>query len=339
LSVIYKLLTNKKIVVMGLKHEELGRVTSFEMEALAPYEFELTVRKPLGYHWLTPYEVYHEKTIWTAMELGSGKPVGLRLKSIGPVDYQKIRGSVFSDEKLGQEEERTLFKSVARCLELNTDINDFYLMAEHDPILSQVKTDLYGMRCGRHQRLFQDIVRAITMQWASLERTKQMSKLLFEAYGRRISFDGHTISAWFTPTQIARASLRHLREKCKLGFRAKYLKAIADLIHRKDFPCVERLEGMPAEDAKRELMKLKGIGEYSAEIALTHTERFPIDQWSVKVFWSLFFPDRAIPPLKIAMREVRACAEEIWKRWRGYAFVYVINDLDNLSKRFSVKLT
>jgi 3-methyladenine DNA glycosylase/8-oxoguanine DNA glycosylase len=326
-------------VAIGLKHEKLGHVTSFEIQALPPYDFELTVHKPLGYHWLTPYEVYHEKTIWTALELSSGKPVGLRLKSIGTVEYQKIQGSVFSHEKLGEEEERTLLKSVARCLELNTDIEDFYSMAEHDPILSQVKTDLYGMICGRHQRLFHDIVRAVTMQWASLERTKQMSRLLFEAYGRRISFDGHTICAWFTPRQIARANLRALRMKCKLGFRAKYLRAIADLIHRKGFPSIERLEEMSAEKAKTELMKLKGIGEYSVEIALPHTERFPVDQWSVKVFWSLLFPDRPIPPLKIAMREVRACAEERWKRWRGYAFVYVINDLDNLSERFSVRLT
>jgi 3-methyladenine DNA glycosylase/8-oxoguanine DNA glycosylase len=87
------------------------------------------------------------------------------------------------------------------------------------------------------------------------------------------------------------------------------------------------------------LMKLKGIGEYSAEIALPHSERFPIDVWSAKVFWRLFFPDSVIPKLKIAIEKVRTHAEERWKRWRGYAFIYVINDLDNLSKRFGVKLT
>jgi len=308
------------------------------MEALPPYDFDLTVHKPLGYHWLTPGEVYRKGTIWTTIEVTSGKPVGLRLESVGTVDQPKIHGAIFSDEKLRGEEERALLKSVARCLELNTDISDFYSMTEHDPILSQVKADLHGMRCGRHQHLFHDVVRAITMQWASLERTKQMSRLLFKAYGRRISFDGHIISAWFSPRQIARANLQDLREKCKLGFRARYLKTIADLIHKGDFPSVEKLEKMSAEDAKRELMTLKGIGEYSAEIALPHTERFPIDVWSAKVFWSLFFPDRAILPLKIAMKEVRTYAEERWKRWRGYAFIYVLNDLDNLSKRFGVKL-
>ena len=147
------------------------------------------------------------------------------------------------------------------------------------------------------------------------------------------------MASWFTPEQIARASLQDLQEKCKLGFRAKYLKTIADLINRGGLPSLEWLGAMPFEDAKKELMKLKGMGEYSAEIASPHTERFPIDMWSVRVFWNLFFPDESIPPLKTAIQNVRAHAESRWGRWRGYAFIYVINDLDNLSKRFGVKLT
>ena len=320
-----------------MKYRELRHIISFEMEAFPPYNFELTVHKPLGYHLLTPGEVYCRGTLWTAIELASGKPVGLRLKSIGTVDNPKIHGAIFSDEKLSEEEERALFNTIARCLELNTDMSDFYSMAEHDQVLSQVKTDLYGMRRGHHQLLFHDIVRAITMQWASLERTKQMLRLLFQVYGRMISFDNHTISAWFTARQIAQANLQDLLERCKLGFRAKYLKDIANLIHKGDLLSLERLEEMSAEDAKRELMKLKGIGEYSAEIALPHMERFPIDTWSVKVFWKLFFANRTMPPLKNAMEEVRAYAKERWKRWRGYAFIYIINDLDNLSKKFRLK--
>jgi len=316
-----------------------SHVTSFEMMPLAPYNFELTVHKPLGYHWITPSEVYHDCTVWTAIELSRGELVGLKLRGVGSTEHPKIEGTIFSDEKLEGEEERVLLNSVAGCLELTTDISGFYSMAENDSIIKQVKADLYGMRCGRHQYLFHNVVRAITMQWASLERTKQMLSLLFQAYGRRISFDRHIISAWFTPGQIAQASLQDLREKCKLGFRAKYLKGIADLIHKENFPSLEKLSEMPAEDAKRELMRLKGIGEYSAEIALPHTERFPIDVWSAKVFWSLFFPNKPIPQLKIAIEEVRIHAEERWKRWRGYAFIYVINDLDNLSKKFGVKLT
>jgi len=319
--------------------KELRPVASFEMPPLPPYNFELTVHKPLGYHWLNPSEIYHAGTIWTAIELGSEEPAGLKLKTVGTTDSPKISGIIFSREKLGGDEERALLKNVARCLELNVDISGFYSMAERDPIIKQIKVDLYGMRCGQHQRLFHNIIRAITMQWASLERTKQMFRLLFQVYGRKISFDGRQIYAWFTPRQIAQASLKDLQEKCKLGFRAKHLKAIVNLIDKGDFPSLERLNEMPFADAKKELMRLKGIGEYSAEIALPHTERFPIDLWSAKVFWSLFFPDRALPPLKVATEKVRTHAEERWKRWRGYAFIYVINDLSTLSNRLGLELT
>ena len=321
-----------------MRLKKLKRVTSFEMEALPPYSFELTVHKPLGYQWLTPDEVYSKGTIWTAMELSSGRPVGLRLKTIGTIDNPKINGAIYSDEKLEEKQERALLNDIIRCAELNTNISDFYSMAEYDPILKRVKTDLYGMRCGRHQRLFHDFVRAVTMQWASLERTKQMSRLLFQTYASQVSFDGHIVSVWFTPEQIARVGLQDLRERCKLGFRAKYLKAIADAILSEKFPSSEELGKMSAEQAKRELMRLKGIGEYSAEIVLPHMERFPIDVWSVNIFWNLFFPEKHIPPLKMAIEKVRTQAKERWKKWRGYAFIYVINDLDSLSMKFNVKL-
>jgi 3-methyladenine DNA glycosylase/8-oxoguanine DNA glycosylase len=65
---------------------------------------------------------------------------------------------------------------------------------------------------------------------------------------------------------------------------------------------------------------------------------FPLDVWSAKIFHILFFgkepenPRKAIPVLK-------QIADERWGKWRGYAFVYVLNDLSNLSKRVGVDLT
>jgi len=33
---------------------------------------------------------------------------------------------------------------------------------------------------------------------------------------------------------------------------------------------------------------------------------------------------------------LRQIAEKRWGRWRGYVFDYVLNDLENLSKRFEL---
>lgn len=314
---------------------KLKYLTSFELEALPPYNFELTVHKPLGYHWLTPGEVFSSGKIWTAMELSSERLVGIRLKSIGTVENPMIEMAVFSDEKLEESEEKVLINDITKCAELNVDINAFYSMAKHDSILKYTLMNLYGMRCGRQQKLFHNIVRAILMQWASLERTKQMFKLLFQSYARKIRFDGHLVSTWFTPKQIAQASLQKLKKECKLGFRAEYLRTIANLISSGLIPSLEDLEKMPFEKAKKELMKLRGIGEYSAEIALPHRERFPIDVWSVKIFWKLLFPGKEMSSVKIAIQEIRKQAERRWKMWRSYAFIYIINDLNNLSRKIA----
>ncbi|KPV62916.1 MAG: hypothetical protein AOA65_1554 [Candidatus Bathyarchaeota archaeon BA1] len=312
--------------------EELKHLSNFELTAIPPYCFELTARKPLGYHWLTPSEVFSNGILWTAIGLSSGKIVGLRLNSMGDVEQPRVLVAVFSDEKITNEEEGEILDTVTRCAELEVNIADFYHVAEQDRILQQAIIDLYGMRCGKQQCLFHGLVRAITMQWASLTRTRQMQGLLLQEYGRRVAFDGHTIVAWFTPEQIDEVPIKELKETCKLGFRARYLKAIAKSVRDGKCPTSEELEGVPFERAKAELMMLEGMGEYSAEIALPHSERFPIDVWSMKMFWRLFFPHEALPPPQIAIRKVRQRAEERWGKWRGYAFIYVINDFDNLSK-------
>jgi 3-methyladenine DNA glycosylase/8-oxoguanine DNA glycosylase len=94
---------------------------------------------------------------------------------------------------------------------------------------------------------------------------------------------------------------------------------------------------MESEEAKKKLLNLQGIGEYSAELVNPKTG-FPIDVWSAKIFSVLFYgkipdkPREAIPALKVD-------AEKRWGNWRGYAFVYVLNDLPKLSKRVGVDLT
>jgi hypothetical protein len=42
------------------------QVYSFEMGAIPPYSFKLTVNKPAGWWWATTDEIYEEDTLWTA---------------------------------------------------------------------------------------------------------------------------------------------------------------------------------------------------------------------------------------------------------------------------------
>jgi 3-methyladenine DNA glycosylase/8-oxoguanine DNA glycosylase len=100
---------------------------------------------------------------------------------------------------------------------------------------------------------------------------------------------------------------------------------------------MDKLSAMEPEEAKKELLTLRGIGDYSAELVMPQMG-FPLDVWSAKIFHVLFYgkepqnPRETIPDLK-------KIAEQRWGKWRGYAFVYVLNDLAKLSKRVGTDLT
>jgi 3-methyladenine DNA glycosylase/8-oxoguanine DNA glycosylase len=65
---------------------------------------------------------------------------------------------------------------------------------------------------------------------------------------------------------------------------------------------------------------------------------FPLDVWSAKIFHVLFFGKEPEKPREV-IPALKKVAEERWGEWRGYAFVYVLNDLEKLSKRVGFDLT
>jgi DNA-3-methyladenine glycosylase II len=304
--------------------------------AVSPYDFALTVHKPAGWSLLTPFEVFEKGILWTAMRMSSGKLFGLKLWSVGTVEKPEMRCKVYSHEKLGQSERRELLKTIAWMLNLDEDIRPFYRLGEHDSLVKALVKDLYGMRNTRQPDIFSRLILAVTLQMAPIARSDQMMDLLIREYGERVRFDGKEVLYWPSAERIARASVKELERRCKLGYRAKSLRGIAEAVS-KSFPSVQELEEMSVKEAKAKLMELKGIGEYSADIMSPHPG-FALDVWSAKIFNMLMFKEKVESP-RDAIPALKKAAEDRWGRWRGYVFVYVLHDLKNLSNRLNLNLT
>jgi len=315
---------------------DLQFLTAFSLNAVPPYSFRLTVRKPAGWSLLTPHEIFKDDTLWTAMRVQSGEAFGLKLRPTGTLNEPHIDCAVFSSETLTAYKKRDLSDAVAWMLGLNEDLREFYCLAESDSLLRVLVKDLYGMRRTKRPDIFPMLVLAVTLQMAPIKRSDQMMDLLIKNYGEKMKFDGKEILCWPSPDTIARTSVRELEEKCKLGYRARVLKGIAKNIQQ-GFPTLRELEKMTPEAAKAKLMELKGIGEYSADIVSPHPG-FAVDVWSAKIFSLLLFGEKPDSPRDIIPR-LKKTAEERWGGWRGYVFTYVLNDLNNLSKTFNLDLT
>lgn len=306
--------------------------TTFRLKAVPPYDFSLTVHKPAGWSLLTPYEIFESDTLWTGMRTPSGNLLGLKLRSVGTVENPEISCQTFSRRKLEASDREEIKNTIAWMLNLKEDIRPFYALAEHDPLVKELVTDLHGMRNTKRPDMFPRLVLAVTLQMAPIKRSHQMMNLLIKEYGEKMAFDRKGIWYWPSPEKIATADVKDLKQKCKLGYRAETLKGIAEAV-RDGFPTLEELEKMSPKEAKARLTKLKGIGEYSADIVSPHPG-FPLDVWSAKIFSLVLFGEEAESPRKI----IPKLKKDRWREWSGHVFTYVLHDLDNLSRRFDFDL-
>jgi 3-methyladenine DNA glycosylase/8-oxoguanine DNA glycosylase len=264
------------------------------------------------------------------------KLLGLKLQSTGTTQKPQIHSTIYSRTKIGGSEKQRIIRMLKRALKTEEDLTDFYKLSQKDPILRGVVKDLYGMHTVGWSELFPALILVVTLQMAPMKRSNQMIDLLIAKYGDHASFDGKTIRYWPSAQTIASKSTEELKSEAKLGYRAANLISIAQSLTQ-GFPTMDELYAIEPQESKKKLLTLQGIGEYSAELVMPKMG-FPLDVWSAKIFHVLFFgkepqkPREAIPVLK-------KVAEERWGDWRGYAFVYILNDLAKLSKRVGTDLT
>ncbi len=307
----------------------------FVMEPIPPYSFRLTVRKPADWPLFTPFEVYERRTLWTATHI-QGHLVGIRLASSGTTERPKIAATIFLESSPTTEKLDRIKRSLAHSLGADSDLNEFYELARLDGILKYVIEDLYGMHSTGPGTIFPEAALAILLQMAPLKRSDEMMGCFISRYGETAEFDGRGIPVWPLPERIARLDPQELARDCKLGYRARHLVNLARKLEDKAFPTMEDLERLAPVEARRWLLELPGIGDYSADIINPHGG-FPIDAWSVEVFGKLFYGKEPEDKRK-AIEGIKREGLRRWGKWSWMAFFYVVQDLEHLSRRLNTRL-
>jgi 3-methyladenine DNA glycosylase/8-oxoguanine DNA glycosylase len=313
----------------------LTLAATLEIEPIPPYDFELTAKKPAGWPLFTPNEVYEKGILRTATHI-DGELVGVKLRSKGTLLAPRVLLDIFTEKKPSPSRLETIEKSLVHSIGADEDLAGFYQLAEKDDILRLVAEDLQGMHNTESSSIFPDACLAIMLQMAPLKRSNEMMACLISKYGETANFDRRSIRVWPLPRRIAAAGADEMARTCKIGYRAKRLAALAERIDREGFPSIAQLELLPAEEAKQRLIDLPGIGDYSADIINPHGG-FPIDVWSADVFGRLFFgaePDER----RKSIDRVKKEGLRRWGKWSWMAFFYVVQDLENLSRKLGYQL-
>jgi 3-methyladenine DNA glycosylase/8-oxoguanine DNA glycosylase len=305
---------------------QLSDVHHFRLLIPEPFDFSLTVAKPSGWYWSTPGEVFQDGVLWSGLYVHD-KPIGLRMSAI----QNEVSITVFAGAPLSSDEISLMELSLRSALGADEDLEGFYRFASKDPILAETIQDLHGMRVGVPDDVFGRTILAILLQVTSMKRSDQMMTGLLHNYGNRIRFDRKEVILWPRPMDIAGVDPQVLREKANLGYRAKRLVRAAQFLQNQPLTLSE-LSALPEDDAIFRLMEIPGVGAYSAGIILGKAS-LPIDVWSVVILSELILGRHPENPRE-EVDSVVASLTERWGRWKWFAFVYILNDLDRLARTY-----
>ncbi|MEK7550328.1 MAG: hypothetical protein AAB535_00880 [Patescibacteria group bacterium] len=304
---------------------ELNKTNELSLPAIPPFNFKYTVYKPS--HFPTRLEESDEasEAFYRTYRLNEDKILGLKMS-----DLEKKQGEsgifleVYSANELDRKDLGYLENHVNGAYGLKEDINEFYEYVKSDEELNVIIDNLRGMRNSCFETLFEILNISSILQNTTVKRSEQMMKNMLSSFGERVIYDGKELYTFYTPEDILNSSEERLRE-LKVGYRAKFLMEIARrFLQNPDLG--EKLKTMNFEDAKETLMEIKGVGPYSARIALFQYLRRPheinFDSWKRKIFSKFFFGNEGEVVEKVE-KEVR----ERWGNYGGYAGLYVIEDL------------
>jgi len=291
-----------------------------------PFHFSRTVAKPATWHWSTPEEMFHDGILWTGVYVGD-VPLGLKMSAV----KNKVNVTVFSDTVLTSKELSLLQSTIWSGLGGDEDLAGFYQFARNDMLLSETIERLFGMRLATLDDVPGRTFLAILLQMAPMKRSDQMITALLHHFGNRIEFDGKMVILWPRPRDLSSVDVDDLRKKANLGYRAGRLIQAARFLAETPIT-LRSLSTLPEKEAIAELTRIPGVGDYSAGIILGKTS-LPLDVWSVVIMSELVLGRTPENPRE-AISGLISVLTERWGRWRWYAFVYLLNDLENLSKTY-----
>jgi 3-methyladenine DNA glycosylase/8-oxoguanine DNA glycosylase len=282
----------------------------FFLKARQPFSLTSIIRSH-GWVQLLPFATPEDhSSLDYILELNGGKVVRL--------SFHETSGgaNLTVQEELDAAEQAEVQTAAAWMLELDFDLSSFYVIARDEPKLAHAETNARGriLRCAM---IFEDVVKTILTTNTSWGGTKRMVRGLVEKYGAALASDPEQ-KAFPTADRLAEANVEALRQECKLGYRAPYVLELAQKQAAGEID-LEALKTnhLPTPELRKQLLALKGVGDYAAANLLMLLERYdyiPVDSWALMMVSKEWYDGQ---PVRRA--EVEAAFEK-WGEWKGLAY-------------------
>jgi len=208
-------------------------------------------------------------------------------------------------------------------LQLRTDIGSIIATFPKDPPMNAALRACRGLRLLR-QDPWEVLGSFILSSTKQIVQIKQVVAALRRCFGEPVRVPaGHGAAFAFPrPERLAAASEARLRA-CKMGFRAPYLKAAAEAVASGSLD-LEKLAGLPVDQARALLEELPGVGPKVADCILlsawNYPTAFPLDVWVLRALKDFYFKGK-----RPTLGKLREFSQTHFGEWSGYAQLYLFH--------------
>lgn len=165
-------------------------------------------------------------------------------------------------------------KYVTEWFDLETDLNPFYKLASKNDLLKNLIKKYHGYRIIGQPDLFESMVWAVLGQQINLSFAYTLKQRFVEVFGEYVEWNGQRYYQFPSIDRVASLTDDDLLPLQFSRQKSKYTVLIAQAF-AEGTVCKEKLKGLPLTEAREILMKIKGVGNWTANYALMKTFRYP----------------------------------------------------------------
>ena len=233
------------------------------------------------------------------------------------IDFLNHRPSVSEIEFITQ--------YVIEWFDLASDLKPFYKLVESDKLLGPLIKKYYGYRIVGQPDLFESLVWAVLGQQINLTFAYTLKQRFVEQFGEAIEHDGQKYFLFPSYQRVSQLSPDSLLALQFSKQKANYTIGIAQAFASGEIT-KESLKHLSLAEGKEKLMKIKGIGNWTANYALMKTFRyadaFPLEDVGIHNAIKNLKGMKSKPSLDQVKRIFKK-----YKGWEAYATLYLWKSL------------
>jgi 3-methyladenine DNA glycosylase/8-oxoguanine DNA glycosylase len=260
------------------------------------------------------------RAVQRQQRLNNGEVVTLDISDRGSIEMPEIVVRVSHAGILSPADRAQILDAVEHMFRVDEDLSEFYALCRQNGGRWEKLTEGLG-RLLRSPTVFEDVVKTIlttNVQWGG---TKRMVMEVVNAFGEAYPADP-SLHAFPLPQAIAAVSLEQFTQRVRLGYRAPYIYELAQRVAGGELD-LEALKNtlMPTSELKKELLAIKGVGNYAAATLLMLLGRY--DELAVDTVFRTFVSQKYFAGEQPSDALAKAVYEE-WGKWKYLAYWFDI---------------